>query len=256
LSDQTSERRDNSVLIALKELRGMEDERVKREQEEARARIEAERAAAEATVRRAREEEEARRRAEEDRVRRIEEEKQNRIREDQLRVEEAERRARVEAEMKLQEERMRLEIQSRAHSRSPVKAVIGAVAVVALVGGILLYRLNAQHHEEQAAALRERQLVEEKANAREAEFKAQLTQIKREMDEKMKAAKSEAERMKIRADAEAKAREADVEHRNGAAGGKSRNNRKIGDAPTPGTKAPKYKDPGKRDINDDILNGL
>ena len=93
--------------------------------------------------------------------------------------------------------------------------------------------------------------------AAQAEFKAQLTQIKREMDEKMKAAKSEAERIKIRADAEAKAREADVEHRNGATTtGKSRNNRKIGDGPTPGTKAPKYKDPGKRDINDDILNGL
>ena len=134
--------------------------------------------------------------------------------------------------------------------------MIGAVVVVALVGGVLLYRVTAQHREEQAAALRERQLVEEKANAREAEFKAQLAQIKREMDEKMRAAKSEAERIRIRADAEAKAREADVEHRNGATTGKSRNNRKIGDGPAPGTKAPKYKDPGKRDINDDILNGL
>lgn len=254
MSDQTSERRDNSVLIALKELRGMEDARVKREQEEAEARLAAERAQAEAAIRRAREEEEARRRAEEDRLRRIEEDKQNRLREDQLRVEEAERRARVEGEMKLQEERMRLEIQSRAQSRSPLKAVIGAVVVVLLVGGIFLYRLNAQHKAEQAAALRERQLVEEKASAREAQFRAQLDAIKREMDEKMKAAKSEAERIKIRADAEAKARDADAALR--AAGGKSR--RKLGDGttPAPATKAPKYKDPGKRDINDDILNGL
>ena len=38
-----SERRENSVLVALRELRGIEDDRVKREQEEARA--EAERAA-------------------------------------------------------------------------------------------------------------------------------------------------------------------------------------------------------------------
>ena len=253
MSDQTSERRDNSVLIALKELRGMEDARVKREREEAEARLAAERAEADAAVRRAREEEEARRRAEEDRLRRIEEEKQNRLREDQLRVEEAERRARVEGEMKLQEERMRLEIQSRAQSRSPLKAVVGAVVLVLLVGGIFLYRLNAQHKAERAAALRERQLVEEKANAREAEFRAQLGAIKHEMDEKMKAAKSEAERIKIRADAEAKAREADAEHR--AAGGKSR--KMPGDGtPTPATEAPKYKDPGKRDINDDILNGL
>jgi hypothetical protein len=231
----------------------MEDGRVKREREEAEARLAAERAEADAAVRRAREEEEARRRAEEDRLRRIEEEKQNRLREDQLRVDEAERRARVEGEMKLQEERMRLEIQSRAQSGSPLKAVAGAVVLVLLVGGIFLYRLNSQHKAEQAAALRERQLVEEKATAREAEFRAQLGAIKHEMDEKMKAAKSEAERAKIRADAEAKAREADAANR--AAGGKSR--KKLGDGtPAPATKAPKYKDPGKRDINDDILNGL
>ena len=257
MSDQTSERRDNSVLVALKELRGMEDARVKREQDEARARVEAERAAKEAAAHKAREEEAARRQAEEDRVRRAEEDKQNRIREDQLRVEEAERRARVEGEMKLQEERMRLEIQSRAHSRSPVKAVVGAVVVVALVGGIILYRVNSQHREEQAAALHERQLVEEKANAREAEFRTQLASIKREMDEKMKAAKNEAERAKIRADAEAKARDADAERRNGVSGGGGKNRgKKIGDTGTPATKAPKYRDPGKRDINDDILNGL
>jgi hypothetical protein len=195
-------------------------------------------------------------RAEEERVRRLEDDKLNRIREDQLRVEEAERRARVEGEMKLQEERMRLEIQSRAQSRSPLKAVIGAVVVVLLVGGIFLYRLNAQHKAEQAAALRERQLVEEKASAREAEFRAQLDAIKREMDEKMKAAKSEAERVKIRADAEAKAREADAEHRGAGAGGKVRRRPGDGTTPMPATKAPKYKDPGKRDINDDILNGL
>lgn len=254
MSDQTSERRDNSVLIALKELRGMEDARVKREREEAEARVAAERAAAEAAVRRAREEEEARRRAEEDRVRRSEEEKQNRLREDQLRVEEAERRARVEGEMKLQEERMRLEIQSRAQSRSPLKAVIGAVVLVLLVGGIFLYRLNAQHKAEQAESERQRQLVQEKASAREAEFRAQLDGIKREMDQKLMAAKSEAERIKIRADAEAKTREADAALR--AAGGKSRKKPGEGTIGNPATKAPKYKDPGKRDINDDILNGL
>lgn len=231
----------------------MEDARVKREQDEARARLEAERAAAEAAVRKAREEEEGRRRAEEERLRRIEDEKQSRLREDQVRVEEAERRARVEGELKLQEERMRLEIQSRASGgRSPVKAVVASVVLVALVGGVLLYRMNTQHREEQAVALRERQIAEEKAKVREAEFVAQLGAIKREMDEKMKLAKNEAERAKIRADAEAK--KADVELRASNSGHRKQTGRS--DTPTPGTKAPKYKDPGKRDINDDILNGL
>jgi dTMP kinase len=231
----------------------MEDARVKREQEEARARVEAERAAAEAAARKLREDEEARRRAEDERLRRIEEEKHNRVREEQMRLEEAERRARVEGEMKLQEERMRLEIQSRSHGRSPVKAVVAAVIVVALVGGVFIYRMNAQHREEQAAALRERQLADEKAKAREAAFVQQLSAIKREMDEKMQHAKSEAERAKIRADAEAK--EADAERRVGRAV----HAKKPGtgaDGQTSTTKAPKYKDPGKRDINDDILNGL
>jgi dTMP kinase len=258
LSDQTSERRENSVLIALKELRGMEDARVKREQDETRARLEAERAAKEMVARQAREQEEARKLAEEDKVRRVEEEKQSRLREDKVRLEEAERRARVEGEMKLQEERMRLEIQSRAHHRSPVKAVIVAVAGVALIGGVLLYRLNSQRQAEQAAAAHERQVErqvsEEKAKLREAEFVKQLDMIKRDMDDKMKTAKNEAERAKIRADAEAK--KADAEQRVGSARGSGRKSGGSDSSQPSGTKAPKYKDPGKRDINDDILNGL
>jgi len=254
LSDQSSQRREeNSVLIALKELRGMEDARVKREQDDARARIEAERAAKEAAARRAREEEEARVRAEEERVRRIEEEKQNRLREEQLRVEEAERRARVEGEMKLQEERMRLEIQSRAQHRSPLKAVVGAVAVVAIVGGIIIYRVNAQNKAEAAAAAaaaaHDRQVADERARAREAEFNAKLNAITKEMEDKLSKAKTEAERDRIRRDAEAK--QVDAERSAG------KTHSRKGDSSSPSTpKAPKYKDPGKRDINDDILNGL
>lgn len=235
----------------------MEDARVKREQEDARARLDAERAAKEAAVRQAREQEEARRMAEEAQVRRVEDEKLNRVREEQMRLQEAERRARVEGELKLQEERMRLEIQSRAHHRSPVKAVVGAVAGVALIGGVLLYRMNSQRQVEQAAAAHERevaaherQLAEEKAKEREATFVAQLAAIKRDMDDKMRLAKNDAERAKIRADAEA--RQADAEQRVGKGRGK-----RAGDsAPTGGSKPAKYKDPGKRDINDDILNGL
>ena len=254
MSDQSSQRREeNSVLIALKELRGMEDARVKREQDEARARVEADRAAKEAAARRAREEEEARLRAEEDRVRRVEEDKQNRLREDQVRVEEAERRARVEGEMKLQEERMRLEIQSRAQHKSPLKAVVGAVAVVAIVGGIILYRVNAQNKAEAAAAAaaaaHDRQAADERAKAREAEFNSKLNAITKEMEDRLSKAKSESERDRIRRDAEAK--QADAERSAG------KTHTKKGDSSSPSTpKAPKYKDPGKRDINDDILNGL
>ena len=70
--DQMSDRHENSVLVALRELRGIEDDRVKREQEEQRARIEGERLAKETAERRAREEIENRRLAEEERARRLE----------------------------------------------------------------------------------------------------------------------------------------------------------------------------------------
>jgi dTMP kinase len=252
-SDQRSE--GNSVLIALRELRGMENDRVKREKEEARVRVEAERAAKEAAERRARDEVEARKLAEEDRLRRIEDDKQSRIREEALRVEEAERRARVEGEMKLQEQRMRLEIQSRA-GRSPMKAVAIGVVAVALVAGVLIYRINAQHarqqaqQEEQAKAEKEQARAEAKAET-EA-LRAQIAAITHDMDQKLKLAKTQAEVDKIKADARARQDAAAESARSGKshkkAGGAST------DSATPKPAVPHI--PGKRDINDDILNGL
>ena len=149
-----SERRENSVLFSLKELRRIEDDRVKREEDEAKAKAEAERAAKEAAVRRAREEEEQRRRAEEDRLRRIEEDKENQLREEQLRMQEAERRQRVEGELRLQEERMRLEMQSRK-TNSPIKAVVSVAAVLVLIAGGLGYRMYSQHQAEWPRSTRE-----------------------------------------------------------------------------------------------------
>lgn len=253
--DEMSERKENSVLFSLQELRRLEDDRVQREQAELHARSEAERQAREEAERRTRAEAEARKLAEEERLKRIEEDKEAKIREEQLRVEEAERRARVDADMKLKEQRMRLEIQSRAEGRSPVKIVAGVVVAALLVGGILIYRLNAQH--EQEAAERQRQNAEqaaalqrqiEEAKVREAGYQKQLTSIKSEMDERLKLAKSEAEREKIRSDARVKQQaidEARVKHKKGSG---------SGDQPA---KAPGLHVPGKRDIDEkNLLDGF
>jgi dTMP kinase len=254
--DQMSERRENSVLVALRELRGLEDDRVKREQEEALARAEVERAAKEATERRARDEDETRRLAEEDRVRRAEEEKQARIREEQLRIEDAERRARVDGEVRLQEERMRLEIQSRADGKSPVKAVLAVAAVLALVGGGIVYKIQAAHKEEIAIKDREAKEAKEqqelKHRAEQAEFDKKLSAIMHEMDDKLKTAKSDAERAQIRAEAARK--EALVEDRSGKT-------RKRGSGPGSGSDqagkpAAGLHVPGKREISNGILDGL
>jgi len=203
--DQTSDRRDNSVLVALRELRGMEDDRVKREKEEARARAE------------------------------------------------AERRARVDGEMKLQEQRMRLEIQSRAQHKSPVKAVVGVAVVVALAGGVLIYRMNAENvrrQEEQAAHQRQ---IEEQARAEKLELQNQIAAITRDMEAKLKMAKTQAEIDKIKADA-ARATK-DAADANTQKAGKPR--KKSGGSDTSSPLKPALPHiPGKRDINDDILNGF
>ena len=146
-----SDRRENSVLFSLKELRRIEDDRVRQEQDELAARRESERAAKEAAERAAREAEERRQREEAERIRRAEEEHQARTREDQMRLQEAERRARVEGEMRIHEERMRLEVHAKARS-SPVKAVVTVAVILIAVGGGLGYKMYTQHQAEQAVA--------------------------------------------------------------------------------------------------------
>ena len=250
-----SERRENSVLVALRELRGIEDDRVKREQDEARTRLEAERSAKEAGERRAREEEEARRLAEEERVRRAEEEKQAKVREEHLRIEDAERRARVDGEVRLQEERMRLEIQSRAHHKSPLKAIVGVAIALAVLGGGIVYKIQATHKEE--IALKEREAKEREAKeqqdrkAAQIEFEKRLAAITHEMDERLKSAKSDAERAQIRAEAARKEAAAEDHtgkgRKRGIAGGSA------SDQPT---KAAGLHVPGKREISNGILDGL
>jgi hypothetical protein len=248
-----SDRRENSVLFSLKELRKLEDDRVQREQDELAARREAERAAREAAERAARDLEERRRRDEEERVRRAEEEKQARAREEHLRLEEAERRARVEADMQLQQERMRLEVQHRAKN-SPVKAVVGASLVIIAIAGGLTYKLYSQHQAEMAAQraaldLAERQKAQLAAQAAkaEAEYRGQIASIKKEMDEKLAHATNDAERARIREEATRQAMVAKSKH-----GSSSGSKGSESSSPTPN----KIKAPGKHEISDNPLEGL
>jgi hypothetical protein len=242
-----SERRENSVLFSLKELRRIEDDRVKREEDEAKAKAEADRAAKEAAVRRAREEDEQRRRTEEDRLRRIEEDKENKLREEQLRLQEAERRQRVEGELRLQEERMRLEVQSRKSS-SPIKAVVSVAAVLVLIAGVLGYRMYSQHQAEVAVlnAERARAEAENKALLRESELK--LAAIQKDMEQKLAAEKDEGQRARIRADAE----RAQLEARQEVAKRAHKVASTASDTPKPTT----YKKVEKKAVVDDPLAGI
>ena len=250
-----SDRHENSVLVALKELRGIEDDRVKKEQEAARARVEAERAAKVAAEQRAREEEEARRAAEEDRLRRIEEEKAAKVREEHLRIEDADRRARVDGEMKLQEERMRLEIQARA-GKSPVKAIVGVTVLLLVIGGVVLYKVQVANQAEREAAAKkfeaDRATERAASAAARAELEKRLTAITHDMEVKLKAAKTDAERTQIRLDAQMAKKEA-AEEKTGKPGRRGRAG--SGTAANDGPKPASLKTI-KKDINDDILGGL
>jgi hypothetical protein len=244
-----SERRENSVLFSLKELRRIEDDRVKREEDEAKARVEAERAAKDAAVRRVREEEEQKRRDEEERLRRIENESAAKLREEQLRLQESEQRHRVEGELRLQEERMRLEVQSRKGS-SPVKAVVSVAAVLIVIAGALGYRMYSQHQAELAAGAAERTRIESEAKAAQIEFERKMVAIQKEMNDKLATAHSEEDRSRIRAEAAARAEVAQQQvaikkaHKGGKAGDK--------DSPI----APTYKKVQKKDVSDNPLDGL
>jgi len=238
-------RETNSVLFSLRELRRIEDDRVKKEQDEARARAEAERAAKEAADRAARDAEERRRQEEEDRARRAREEAEARQREDAMRLQEAERRARVEGEVRINEERMRLDAQHRA-KHSPVKAVVGVAAVLVLIGGGLGYKMYSQHQEELAKVQAERDRIAKEAAKAKAELESRIAGIEKDMNDKLAKAGSDAERERIRLEA-AQAKMA------------AQQNRPVKHTTStkPDVPAPvKYKKVEKRDIPDDPTLGL
>jgi len=239
------EQRENSVLFSLKELRRIEDDRIRQEEADARARIESERKAREDAERKARDDVDRRRLEEEARVRKVEEDKVAREREEQMRLQEAERRARVEAEMRIHEERMRLEVQAKK-GKSPLPAILVVGGVLILAAGIALYRVNSQNEAEKIAlqrqAAEENERIKKEADDRARRLEGQIAQKEKEMRE----AKTEEDRVRLRAE-----KEALQQSRRAAA----RPRDKSSEAATPAApKQPRIRE--KRQINDDPLEGL
>jgi hypothetical protein len=244
-----SERRENSVLFSLKELRNIEEGRVKKEKEEVEARVAAERAAKEAAERAVRDAEERKIRDEQDRLRKIEEDKENRIREEQLRLQEAERRARVDAESRIQEERMRLEVHAKSQQKSPMKAILGVTGVLVIVGGGLGFKMYSNHQAEMAAARAENDRVQAESRAAKAELEAKLAANQKEMDEKLAKAQTEAERAQIRLEAQ--------QRRNEIASGHAAHSKSGGGSGAAEAKpATPRKYATKKEVSDNPLEGL
>ena len=239
------QREENSVLFSLKELRRMEDDRIRQEQDDRVAKAEAERQEREAAERRAADEAERLRREEVERVQRVAEEKENRSREEQLRLAEAERRARVEGEHRLQHERMRLEIQSRKHS-SPMKAIAIAVGVVLVLAGGVVFKLysdaNAEREVARAETIRREQEFAKREQDNQRKYQAMLDQKSRELV----TAKSEDERNRIRKEME--------DERAKESARRARTPRPVSAPANRPSSPPSIKKP--REINDDPLDGL
>jgi hypothetical protein len=203
-----AERRPNSVLFSLKELRRIEDDRVKTEDDQEKQRREDEVRAREDAERRARDEVERKRLEEEDRIRREQEERERQSREEQLRLQEAERRARVEAEMKLEQSRIAMEIEAKARAKKLPWPLIGTIIGVLVVGsGGLGYFLWQKSKEADAKAKEIELAKQEKERLRkETEEKDRIYQQQQEdaarklanLGDALKSAKSDAQRKALR----------------------------------------------------------
>lgn len=203
-----AERRPNSVLFSLKELRRIEDDRVKQEEEEEKRRREAEQRAKEEAIRRAQEEAERKRREEEERIRQAQEEAERRAREEQLRLQEAERRARVEAEMKLEQSRIAMEIEAAARAKKLPWPLIGTIIGVLVLGVAALayfgYQKSKKEEQMQAQLAKERQEAERirrETEAREKLYQEQRAAMDKKIEELtagLALAKSDAQREAIR----------------------------------------------------------
>jgi membrane protein involved in colicin uptake len=170
-----AERRENSVLFSLRELRQIEDDRVKQEDNDKQAAEEAVRQAkiAEERARQAAIEQQ-RRDAEAAENRRLEAE-QLRLREEQLRLDEVERQRRADNDSRLEQERVRLEIEAKtqlAARRKPWALIIAASVLFVLVGGLGIYLKMTS--DEKAANEAQAKIEKEQYEKAIADMKAQM----------------------------------------------------------------------------------
>ncbi|MBK9031650.1 MAG: hypothetical protein IPL61_10000 [Myxococcales bacterium] len=214
------EKRENSVLFSLRELRTIEESRVKEEESAAveveqariRARLEAER--------RVKEEEDAKVRAAEEAARHEREMTEMRLREEQMRIQETEARARAEHQAQLEASRLQHEMEIRrveASKKRPTWLVITvgvAVVAAAIAIFVTVQKINAKDKADQdrRAAQAEKEKAEEAKKAAEKAqrdlevevegFRVTLAGLTKQMDDANRdllAANSQADRDKAAA---------------------------------------------------------
>jgi hypothetical protein len=207
-----AERRENSVLFSLSELRKIEEDRIRQEDDARRAAAEAARRAQEEAAAQARADEERKRKDAEEFAMRERLEKERLAHEANTKVQEHERRLRVEADAKLREQQMHLEMQMK-HKAPPIKAIVTVVGILLLVVCGLGYYMYSQgverdriHKEQLAAAEQARKDAEDAARKLTKEIN-ELQREQQELQKQLASAKTAAEREAIQR------KIADAEHR-------------------------------------------
>src|SRR5678816_2078702 len=138
LSMAQSEKRENSVLFSLRELRQIEENRVQEEEAAVRSAEQARAAAHEAAERQRRDQEEAKVKAERDAQLAIETARENAEREARMRVESAEATERQRQQAALEQQRLQQEMElRRAEIAKKRPTWMLAVTGIALVGVVL-----------------------------------------------------------------------------------------------------------------------
>jgi DNA repair exonuclease SbcCD ATPase subunit len=182
-----SDKRENSVLFSLRELRQIEENRVQEEEHAVRSAEETRRMAKEAEERRKREEEEAKLRAERDHLRSIEEAKANAEREARMRVESAEAAERARQQAALDQQRLQQEMELRraevAQKRPTWMLAVTAAAVIGIViAGIVGVRAYQQSQEDSQKRIQAEAEKEEYGKQVKA-AQAQVAQAQKDLDE-------------------------------------------------------------------------
>ena len=174
-----SEKRENSVLFSLRELRQIEESRVQEEEHAVRTAEEARMRAQQEEERRRREEEEAKIRAERDHQRSIEEARLGQEREARMRVESTEAAERARHQAELEQQRLHQEMEIRraevAKKRPTWMLVVTGFAVVGAIA-LTIIGINAYNSSQ-----------EDKARAAQAEkekdeYAAQVKKLKEDVE--------------------------------------------------------------------------
>jgi hypothetical protein len=216
----SSEKRENSVLFSLRELRSIEETRVKEEEDAAKSAEEARIRARMDEERRRADAEEAERQRQLEAARLERETAEARVREEALRIQEAEARARAEHQANLEAQRLNHEMEIRrteASKKRPVALVVTMLIFAVITVGAVLFMVqrsnekaeaDRKRREAEVAAEKDREIAKQK-DRETAELKATVDALiaaqkdldnqMRESERQLAAATSQADRDKVAA---------------------------------------------------------